>query len=298
MNRKETEELQGTLYDIYTGLLKNAPLPACRGKGEISYALDCPEYAQFREKYRLEAIAGRGGDRQRALRLLHYFAPRLAHKGDYDNHVPCNALDLLEYALERPDQGINCLNKSKILQECCLAVGIYARRVHLRPCSPYDFDCHVVTEVWDRSAEKWIMLDCTTNGFWIDAQGTPLDCLEMRSLLADQQPCSVVYPRQRRKNMAELMRRNAEANVYYAKNLFYLGVDSRNAFGEEGNRIFYLTPEGFDIRANAISGQEYRIRRCGECSLEPEFFQRRMERARTAEYEKIGPEALARPPVQ
>lgn len=42
----------------------------------------------------------------------------------YDNHIPCDALHLLEFSYEQPDHGINCRNKSKILAECCLALGI------------------------------------------------------------------------------------------------------------------------------------------------------------------------------
>ena len=60
----------------------------------------------------------------------------------------------LDYSLDKPEQGINCLNKAKILEEVCLALGIYARRVRFLPYSPFDFDCHVVTEIYDRSQEK------------------------------------------------------------------------------------------------------------------------------------------------
>lgn len=69
-------------------------------------------------------------------------ALRLKHQSDYNNHVPCNSLDLLAYCFEKPDVGINCLNKAKILAECCLALGIYARRRGGMPCSPYDGDNH------------------------------------------------------------------------------------------------------------------------------------------------------------
>ena len=86
--------------------------------------------------------------------MLKYLSPKLTHSPWYDGHVDCNALALLDYSLEKPEQGINCLNKAKILGEVCLALGIYARRVRFLPYSPFDFDCHVVTEIYDRTQEK------------------------------------------------------------------------------------------------------------------------------------------------
>ncbi len=53
-------------------------------------------------------------------------------------------MKLLTYSFENDEHGINCLNKAKILAECCLALGIFARRVFIHPFSPFDFDSHVV----------------------------------------------------------------------------------------------------------------------------------------------------------
>ena len=123
MTRKEMRELIEERKEIiqqmtvlYSGILFHNQDFASDEKSVITYHFECPEFAILREKYGLEKTAGSGSDFSRAKRLLHYFAPRLAHSSWYDNHVPCNALDLLEYSLEKPDQGINCLNKSKILE--------------------------------------------------------------------------------------------------------------------------------------------------------------------------------------
>ncbi len=53
------------------------------------------------------------------------------------------------------------------------------------PYSPYDFDNHVVTEIFDRKMNKWIMLDPTTNGYFIDENKTPLSMLEIRNKFKD-----------------------------------------------------------------------------------------------------------------
>lgn len=79
----------------------------------------------------------------------------------YDNHIECNSLKLLEYSFENSENGINCLNKAKIITECCLALGIYARRVFINSFLLFDFDSHVAYEIFDKKLDKWIMLDST-----------------------------------------------------------------------------------------------------------------------------------------
>ena len=105
MTRKEQLETERRVFDIYSGILVNnlefRPGPAVSPE----YDLNCPEYGTLRERYGLDKLAGKGGAFQRAKRLLHHFAPRLTHSSYFDNHVPCDALSLLEYSYERPDQG-------------------------------------------------------------------------------------------------------------------------------------------------------------------------------------------------
>lgn len=181
MNFEETE----VLYNVYRGILRNNRSFQPGKSTAVEYRMDCPEYADLLKKYPFEKIAGKGTDLQRAIRVLKYLSPKLTHSPWYDGHVDCNALALLDYSLDKPEQGINCLNKAKILEEVCLALGIYARRVRFLPYSPFDFDCHVVTEIYDRSQEKWCMLDPTTNGYLVDEKGTILSLLEARERMAD-----------------------------------------------------------------------------------------------------------------
>ena len=141
MNFEETE----VLYNVYRGILRNNRSFQPGKSTAVEYRMDCPEY-DLLKKYPFEKIAGKGTDLQRAIRVLKYLSPKLTHSPWYDGHVDCNALALLDYSLDKPEQGINCLNKAKILEEVCLALGIYARRVRFLPYSPFDFDCHVVTE--------------------------------------------------------------------------------------------------------------------------------------------------------
>ncbi len=73
-----------------------------------------------------------------------------------------------------------------------MSLGIYARRVKIMPYSPYDFDNHVVVEIYDK---KWIMLDPTTDGIFIDENRTPLSLLEIREKLANDKFVAYVKPK-------------------------------------------------------------------------------------------------------
>lgn len=238
---------QKQLFDIYSGILFNnrdfAP-----GKTEtIRYHFDCPEYKELIAKYHIDEIAGEGSPFQRAERLLHWMSPRLKHKPDYDNHVPMNSLELLDYSLDRPENGINCRNKSVILTECCLVLGIYARRVYIMPYSPYDMDNHVVTEVFDSAMGKWIMLDPTTDGIFTDEQAVPLSLLELRERFAVHK--SAVFTG----NEPE-----ADMNAYFAKNLFRFMVDGDNGFGLADRRVLHFIPTGYSFKENQLASVRYK----------------------------------------
>lgn len=264
MTRKEWNELNEERLRIYSGILfHNQTFAEGNPDAQIRYDFSCPEFVTLRETYNLERIAGKGSDFVRAKRMLHHLAPRLHHSSWYDNHVPCNALDLLEYSFDKPDQGINCLNKSKILAECCLALGIYARRVSIMPFSPYDFDNHVVTEIYDRELKKWIMLDATTDGYFVDENKTPLSLLEMREKFANDVFITFVPSANRLKNLEKLRQKYTYCNAYICKNLFYFSVERENRFGAGGSFVTFC-PEHYSVKENQIANAKYRIRHMPE----------------------------------
>lgn len=209
---------------------------------EMQYDLDAPEYAALRERYGLDAVAGEGTDLQRALRLMHEFAPRLAHRSDYDNHIPQNAADLLSYSLDDRSRGINCRAKAQILNEMCLAEGIFSRKLWLMPLSPYDDDCHVVNEIWDESLSKWVMLDITNDQYWVDGNGTPLSALEIRALCAECAFCTPLCPGQEEQDTQKLRKRHTGEYLYIMKNLVYLEYLGEYGVGESQD-FWLLFPE-------------------------------------------------------
>lgn len=258
MARKEMQEIAQQMLNIYRGILFNHPEFESGNAEEIIYEFDCPAFEELRNKYSLVKIAEKGSDFMRAKRLLHYLAPRLTHSSWYDNHIECNALRLLEYSLDNPEHGINCLNKSKILVECCLALGIFARRVRILPYSPYDFDNHVVAEIYDRALEKWIMLDPTTDGYFIDETKTPLSLPEMRSKFANAEFVTYVPSTATLKDLQKLREKHLATNMYICKNLFRFEVEQYSTFGEKGNYLQFV-PLHYAIKRTMQANLQYRM---------------------------------------
>ena len=247
-----------TLYDIYRGILCNNQSFQLGKQAQVEYRFDCPEYAELKEKYHLNEIAGNGTELEHSVRLLKYLAPKLTHSAWYDNSVPCNGLALLEYSLEQPEHGINCLNKSKILEECCLALGIYARRVRMLPYSPFDSDCHVVTEIFDRTLGKWCMLDPTTNGYLVDETGSVLSLLEARERMAQAGFVTFCRADETVQDLHEVAQKEMEWSAYFVKNLFRLQIDAVSQLGETGKWLDVIL-EHFLVRQWSKAKAEHRI---------------------------------------
>lgn len=251
------------LTAIHSGILFHNQTFEAGQDGEISYDFSCPEYAELREKYDLEKIAGSGSEFERVKRLLFHFAPRLTHCSWYDNHIEINALKLLEYSLDNSEQGINCYNKSKIFAECCLALGIYARRVFIMPFSPYDCDNHVVNEIFDRKLDKWIMVDLSFGAYFVDENRTPLSLVEIRERFANDRFLTLVTDGDSLDDLEALREENSYADSYFSKNVFYFQMDKVNTFGE-GDEYLTVCPEHYSVNRCRAANLRYRLKHYAE----------------------------------
>lgn len=238
---QNTEEI----YIMEAGILYNSLEFADGEDIEITYDFSDDDYALLKEKYNLENMAGDGSESERAMRLMNEFSPRLTHKSDYDNHIETSALSLLEYSLDKKSCGINCRAKAQILNEICLALGIYSRKVWLMPNSRYDGDCHVVNEVWDSSLNKWVMLDITNNEYWIDENGEPLSVLEIRTKGANQEFCTPVVVGEKTEDVQKLKKKHMGDFLYIMKNMVYMEYCDNYAVGES-EAIYLLFAENLN----------------------------------------------------
>lgn len=219
---------------------------------DIQYDFSNSNYLELKEKYNLVQIAGNGSEFEKSKNLMDEFSRRLKHKPDFDGSVKINALDLLEYSLDKKSNGINCRCKAQILNEMNLALGIYSRKVWLEPLSIYDKECHVVNEIWDTKYNKWIMLDISNNTYWVDNNKTPLSILEIREKIAKQEFCTPVTPNDDLNDLEKSLKKNYSNYLYIAKNMVFMEY-LRNYSVEENIEVLYLLiPKNVDMEYENI----------------------------------------------
>ncbi len=236
--------LQSTeqIYIMEAGILRNN-LEFHNGTDyEFQYDFSHESYETLKSKYNLENTAKDGTEFERALRLMDEYAPRLTHKSDYNNVISQSAVELLEYSLNDKNHGINCRAKAQILNEMCLSLGIYSRKVWIMPYSDYDTDCHVVNEVWDSTLNKWVMLDITNNTYWVDEDKTPLSVLEIRGKVALREFCTPIGMGDSTNNLQELKKKNIDNFLYIVKNMVWMEYCTEFTVGESEN-YYILMPQ-------------------------------------------------------
>lgn len=243
------------IYIMEAGILKNNLHFADGEKRKILYDFDNEDYGVLIEKYQIDRIAGEGTEFDKALCLMNEFAPRLTHNPYYDNQVEINALDLLEYSLDNKKQGINCRCKAQILNEMCLSLGIYSRKVWIEPNSGYDDDCHVVNEIWDSQRNKWIMLDITNNEYWVDENGTPLSILEVRMKGAMREFCTPVHVGDNLNDLQKLQDKYFGDFLYIMKNMVYMEYCADYGVGESSD-LYLLFPNNLTTTYEYIISED------------------------------------------
>lgn len=249
--------LQSTdeIYIMEAGILRNNLEFADGEPYEFSYDFTNEDYVKLRELYRIEETAGEGSEFEKALRLMDEYASRLKHESYYDNHIEMRALPLLEYSLDNKKQGINCRSKAQILNEMCLALGIYARKVWIMPNSGYDNDCHVVNEVWDTKRNKWVMLDITNNEYWVDENGVPLSVIEIREKGALREFCTPLEAGETPDNLQKRKKKHIADFLYIMKNMAYMEYCAVYTTGESEEK-YLLFPENLNTDYERIIARE------------------------------------------
>ncbi len=244
---QNTEEI----YIMEAGILSNNSEFHDGADYEIQYHFSHENYEILKSKYQIENTAKDGTELERALRLMDEYSSRLTHKSDYDNHIGQSALDLLEYSLDNKNHGINCRAKAQILNEMCLALGIYSRKVWIMPYSEYDGDCHVVNEIWDTSLHKWVMLDITNNEYWVDENGLPLSVLEIRHKAALCKFCTPVEVGDKTNDLQGLKAKHIGDFLYIVKNMVFMEYCAEYTVGESKDS-YWLLPQSMSPGENTL----------------------------------------------
>jgi hypothetical protein len=250
------------MYNVYAGLLKMMDKFQDDGTDiVIKYALD-DDYQELHKAYNLCDVAGNGDDFFKAVNILKWISANIHHYGNYDNRIKNTAMDLFEYSFGKGNEkGINCCALSIAMTECLLALKIKARTVFIMPFSPYDFDNHVVCEVWIEKYSKWIMFDPTYN-LYASHNEEFLSIIELRNLLSDQE--NVVFNDDANYNGNPINK--DEVLEYYAKDLFYFmlsDIQCSDPQDKSGRKYFHVAPVGYDTKKSSLANIDYRIKNNG-----------------------------------
>jgi hypothetical protein len=199
-----------------------------------------------RQQFNLDAVAGKGDDVSKVLRIMRWLHFSVNHDGSNMPSVPRNAIDLVGYAAKEK-RGINCRCLAITLNECYLALGFKSRAVTCMPQDPDDQDCHVIVSVFVPSLDKWVWVDPSFNGYWKDEKGTLLSIEEVRERIAQDKPL-VASPEldwNGTPYTADTYRNYMSKNLYW----FTIALNSEANYETraEGKKITFvhLLPSGF-----------------------------------------------------
>lgn len=235
------------VYNMECGIIKNCEKFRTTENTTIIYKFHEDSYSALREKYEIESIAGDGSEFEKALNLMNTFSQRFSHNGSFQEYTKeMNVVELLDYALDKPQNGIFCRAKAQIFNEMFLALNIYSRKLWIKPLSVYDDECHVVNEIWDNVYNKWILLDTTNNLYWIDENGLPLSALEVREKFAKQDFVTPVKPGDPVSDLNKLHDKYESFILYTAKNMVYLQYFLEYGEGE-ADVVYALLPENMEL---------------------------------------------------
>jgi hypothetical protein len=136
---------------------------------------------RLRDEHDLERIAGRGGDFARARRIKTWVRKLWNH--GYDQLT--TSWDALNFiAAARKGKSFSCGSYSFTFVQCCLAMGLPARRVIIkRAAAGFPYQCpgnsaHVTAEVYCRELGDWVVLDPNINAHY-RYRDKPISALEI-----------------------------------------------------------------------------------------------------------------------
>lgn len=241
-------------YSLLAGALKVFDtFSGNSSKINFLYDYNAEKFDQLRSKYRINDIAGNGTEIDKVLKLLKWCSTNVLHNGGTKDveFIPKTSIDILDYSFQKGREfGVYCRLQAIVFTECCLALGIKSRILHCLPYSPYDFDTHVVSIVYIKDFNKWILVDPGNNQYFVDESDNILSPIEVRMRLGNNDfiKCNVSDDNYMR---------------YMAKNLFYFKSLQINTFGSDlipNQKDIYCVPKGFNVLEREVAYCEYAIK--------------------------------------
>lgn len=145
------------------------------------------ELRHIRKKYKLDSIAGRGNDLEKAKSLLRWFHDQVPHN-DGINIPILNANTIIDSYKEN-QQSHGCYPLAIGMNDIFLAMGYKSRVVIcFSGLYPHPQGGHVITTVYMPSLNKWLYMDPQDNAYVMDEHDNLLSIQEVRERLINGQP--------------------------------------------------------------------------------------------------------------
>jgi hypothetical protein len=212
--------------------------------------LSHPLLRELRETFRLDAIAGEGGDFERLARLMKWVHALTTHARSPSRPQRMNGLHLAHLAQEE-GKRLNCWMYSTIMNDATLSLGIPSRIIYLLPHKDPPSENHVVTTAYCRELGRWVMFDADMNAFVTDPDGTPLGITEIRRRVVYRQPLRVSDSVDLK--YASLLGSRLLKRLYLwylSKNIFRMNCPMRSEpdyeTAKSGRRYMQLIPDGYN----------------------------------------------------
>jgi hypothetical protein len=221
---------------------------------EFSYAPPTDDNLRtLRDKYHLDAVAGRGSETDLIINLMSWVYQLTGHANEPEIPEELNALNLIPLARDK-HMMINCFMKTVILNEVYLAMGFESRQTHLLPAANEDEESHYVTLVFSRTLGRWILMDPDFGVYVTDEKGAILGIAEIRRRLIASEPL-VAKPVDPPSNFLAQAWSNLQNFVdgtnylwYLRKNIFKVECPQNSLFNQAAkpNRLYFeLIPDGY-----------------------------------------------------
>jgi hypothetical protein len=207
---------------------------------------------ELKQKYNLDSVAGSGTETQKIINLMMWTHQIVRHDGNSENPESRNALNLIEKC-KTEGRGVNCRMMATILNEAYLSMGFKSRHITCLPYDKTDNDCHVVDIVYSNTLNKWVMMDPTFAGYFMNQDSSLLGIEEIREKMINGEKM-ILNPNL---NWNGNPYDKEEYYYYMAKNLFRFLTPIESSFGyesKEGTSVdIILNPTGYDFKLVSTS---------------------------------------------
>lgn len=147
-----------------------------------------PELLGLISQYQVDSVSGRGStDFEKALHLMDWTHRQWEHSGSNEPSAR-DAMTILKEAGE--GQNFRCVEYGIVLRSVLAANGLKARTLALKTRDVESTRVgagHVLTEMWSRDLEKWVVLDPQFNLIPV-LDGVPLNAVEFQAAIHSKAP--------------------------------------------------------------------------------------------------------------